>query len=142
MTRCLSAMRLHLGHTHSLKEHRFLWPFNQDITPWFLHRAHFGRLPSELSILSLSAEWWSSMTSVRWRSIMCDFMGRSRLVIGQPRARDHQCHCTASPIMYHLFIIKISKNYFKEIHVRLTRCIRLFFCTRERILISIWKYSQ
>lgn len=56
MTRCRSAMRLHLGHAHSLNVHRFLWPFNHEITPWFRHRAHFGRRPSELS-MSLSAEW-------------------------------------------------------------------------------------
>lgn len=37
-----SAIKLHLAHVHNLNLQCFLWPFSQEIIPWFLHRAHFG----------------------------------------------------------------------------------------------------
>lgn len=42
MTRCLSAIRVHLAHTQSLHRQKRLWPFSADTTPWLRQRAHFG----------------------------------------------------------------------------------------------------
>lgn len=42
ITRCLSAMRVHLAHTQSLQRQKRLWPLSAETTPWFLHLAHFG----------------------------------------------------------------------------------------------------
>lgn len=44
MTRCLSAMRVHLGHTQSFHLQYLLCPLSADTTPWFRHLAHFGVL--------------------------------------------------------------------------------------------------
>ena len=44
MTRCLSAMRLHLQHAQSLNLQCLLCPLSQEMTPWLRHRAHFGLL--------------------------------------------------------------------------------------------------
>ena len=44
MTRCLSAIRLHLAHAHSLYLQCLLCPLSHDTIPWFLQRAHFGFL--------------------------------------------------------------------------------------------------
>jgi hypothetical protein len=53
MTLCLSAMRLHLQQSQSLKVQCLLCPFSQEMSPWFLQRAHFGlRAP-----FSRSGEW-------------------------------------------------------------------------------------
>lgn len=42
MTLCLSTTRRQLAHLHSLHLQRRLWPLSPEMTPWFLHRAHFG----------------------------------------------------------------------------------------------------
>lgn len=44
MTRCLSMIRMHFSQVQSLKRQYRLWPFSQDRTPWFRHRAHLGVL--------------------------------------------------------------------------------------------------
>lgn len=42
MTRCLSAIRLQSEQAQSLHLQNLLWPLRMEMTPWFLHRAHFG----------------------------------------------------------------------------------------------------
>jgi hypothetical protein len=42
MTRCLSAMRVHLAQTQSRHLQYRLWPFRADTTPWLRQRAHLG----------------------------------------------------------------------------------------------------
>ena len=50
ITLCLSVIRMHLEHVQFLNLQLFLCPFSHEMTPWFLHRAHFGfRAP--LSVL-------------------------------------------------------------------------------------------
>ena len=58
MTRCLSAMRLHLQHAQSLNLQCLLCPLSQEMTPWLRHRAHFGLLAplSSASAASNSVE--------------------------------------------------------------------------------------
>lgn len=46
MMRCRSWMSSHLAHRQFRYEQFFLWPRSPDMTPWFLHRAHFGMRPS------------------------------------------------------------------------------------------------
>ena len=43
ITRCLSAIKLHLLQLQSLNWQCLLCPFNHEINPWFRHRAHLGR---------------------------------------------------------------------------------------------------
>jgi hypothetical protein len=42
MTRCLSAMRVHLAQTQSRHLQYRLWPLRADTTPWLRQRAHLG----------------------------------------------------------------------------------------------------
>jgi hypothetical protein len=42
MTRCRSAIRVHLAQTQSLHLQYRLCPLRADTTPWFRHRAHLG----------------------------------------------------------------------------------------------------
>lgn len=42
ITRCLSAISVHLAHTQSLQRQYRLCPFRAETTPWFLHLAHLG----------------------------------------------------------------------------------------------------
>ncbi len=50
MTRCRSAIRLHLGQSQSLNRQWRLWPLSQETMPWFRHRAHLGfRAPFSVS---------------------------------------------------------------------------------------------
>ena len=44
ITRCLSTTSKQQGQRQSFHAHDFLWPFKPEITPWFLHLAHFGLL--------------------------------------------------------------------------------------------------
>ena len=73
MTRCLSAIKVHLGQAQSRHLQNRLCPFNADTTPWFRHRAHFGVLwylsaaagsmstcvvPANVSLIEFDADWW------------------------------------------------------------------------------------
>lgn len=52
--RCRSWMSSHLAQRQFRYEQTFLCPRNPDMTPWFLHRAHFGMRPcTELEFLSI-----------------------------------------------------------------------------------------
>ena len=80
MTRCLSAIKLHLLQLQSLNWQCLLCPFNHEINPWFRHRAHLGRRAevsfssTKSSALAATAllfilvlrrsgdKWWSSKT--------------------------------------------------------------------------------
>ena len=42
ITRCLSAMSVHLAHRQSFHLQNRLWPLSADTTPWLRHRAHLG----------------------------------------------------------------------------------------------------
>lgn len=44
ITRCLSTTSKQQGQRQSFHAHDLLWPFSPEITPWFLHLAHFGLL--------------------------------------------------------------------------------------------------
>lgn len=44
ITRCLSTTSKQQGQRQSFHAHDLLWPFKPEITPWFLHLAHFGLL--------------------------------------------------------------------------------------------------
>ena len=52
MTLCLSWIKLHFAHSQSRYLQVRLWPLSQEMTPWFLHLAHFG-LRSESSLSRL-----------------------------------------------------------------------------------------
>lgn len=55
ITRCRSAISVHLAHTQSLQWQKRLWPFSADTTPWFLHLAHLGVRGYPLSSTGLHA---------------------------------------------------------------------------------------
>ena len=53
MTRCRSAIRLHLAHRQSLYLQWRLWPLSHETMPWLRQRAHFGlRTPRSASVSS------------------------------------------------------------------------------------------
>ena len=45
VTRCFSATIRHLSQVHSFQGHLCLCPLKSFMTPWFLHRVHFGDRP-------------------------------------------------------------------------------------------------
>ena len=57
MTRCLSAIKLHLLQEQSLHWQCLLCPLSQDMIPWFRHLAHLGLLGLEGSFSSKSSKF-------------------------------------------------------------------------------------
>ena len=60
ITRCLSAIKLHFAQEQSLHWQCRLWPFSQEIMPWFLHRAHLG-LRADVGSLSSRSKLTSGL---------------------------------------------------------------------------------
>ena len=65
MTRCLSAMSVHLAQRQSRHLQYLLCPFSADTCPWLRHRAHFGVL------WYLSLAWRNSRALDRLDIMIC-----------------------------------------------------------------------
>ena len=78
MTRCRSAIKLHLAHRQSLNLQCLLCPFSQEIMPWFRHRAHLGfRAPFSVRGPRSSESVRMSIRSMSWWWFINDFVSLS-----------------------------------------------------------------